>query len=82
MVETEIDASNTWFLQKLADGESAAAATAYEEHAVLLPRVGEAIRGRRAIEIFWPSGRLVAATRDSFNREPSPTSTSAWVTRR
>ena len=137
MVETEIDASNTWFLQKLADGETAAAATAYEEHAVLLPPVGEAITGRKAIEIFWQSGieigvqaveleplerrqaarvvceigryrfvlqraedqptlehgayfafhrhgpdgswlRLV----DSFNREPSPTSASAWVTRR
>ena len=56
MVETEIDASNTWFLQKLADGETAAAATAYEEHAVLLPPVGEAITGRKAIEIFWQSG--------------------------
>jgi ketosteroid isomerase-like protein len=55
-VETEIDASNERFLQELARGDAAAAASAYDEHAILLPPTGEAIRGRRAIESFWRSG--------------------------
>ena len=55
-VEAEIDAANERFLQELAHGDAAAAASAYEEHAVLLPPAGEGVRGRKAIERFWQSG--------------------------
>jgi ketosteroid isomerase-like protein len=56
VVGAEIDASNERFLQELARGDAVAAASAYDEHAILLPPTGEAIRGRKAIESFWRSG--------------------------
>jgi ketosteroid isomerase-like protein len=56
VVGAEIDASNERFLQELARGDATAAASAYDEHAILLPPTGEAIRGRKAIESFWRSG--------------------------
>jgi ketosteroid isomerase-like protein len=56
MVGAEIDASTERFLQELARGDAAAAASTYDEHAILLPPAGEAVRGRKAIESFWKSG--------------------------
>jgi ketosteroid isomerase-like protein len=56
MVEAGIDASTERFLQELARGEAAAAASTYDEDAILLPPAGEAVRGRKAIESFWQSG--------------------------
>ena len=56
MVRAEIDVSTERFLQELARGDAAAVASAYDEHAVLLPPTGEVVRGRRAIESFWRSG--------------------------
>ena len=56
MVGAEIDAGNERFLQELARGDAAAVASAYNQHAILLPPTGEAIRGRKAIESFWRSG--------------------------
>jgi len=56
MVRAEIDASTERFLQELARGDAAAAASNYVEHAILLPPAGEAVRGRKAIESFWKSG--------------------------
>lgn len=56
MVEAEIDASTERFLQELARGDAAAAASIYDEHAILLPPTGEVVRGRKAIESFWQSG--------------------------
>jgi ketosteroid isomerase-like protein len=56
MVEAEIDASTERFLQELARGDAAAAASVYDEDAILLPPTGEAVRGRKAIESFWQSG--------------------------
>jgi ketosteroid isomerase-like protein len=38
MVEAEINASTERFLQELARGEAAAAASTYDEDAILLPR--------------------------------------------
>jgi ketosteroid isomerase-like protein len=55
-VRTEIDASNGRFLEELARGDAAAAASTYDEHAILLPPTGEAIKGRKAIQSFWQSG--------------------------
>ena len=56
MVEAEIDASTERFLQELARGDAVAAASTYDEQAILLPPVGEAVRGRKAIRSFWQSG--------------------------
>jgi ketosteroid isomerase-like protein len=56
MVRPEIDASNARFLEEIARGDAAAAASVYAERAVLVSPSGEAIRGRKAIESFWRSG--------------------------
>ena len=64
MVGAEIDAGNERFLQELARGDAAAVASAYNQHAILLPPTGEAIRGRKAIESFWRSGIEIGVRTD------------------
>jgi ketosteroid isomerase-like protein len=68
MVEAEINASTERFLQELARGEAAAAASTYDEDAILLPPAGEAVRGRKAIESFWQSGNLEPLERGEAGR--------------